>query len=63
MANPEHLAKLKEGAFAWNRWRQECPEESPDLSGAHLESMQLRGFHIDHVNLRNANLRFANLLS
>ena len=23
MANPEHLAKLKEGVEAWNKWRKD----------------------------------------
>ncbi len=32
MANPEHIAKLKEGVEAWNRWRDENPEIAPDLS-------------------------------
>ncbi|MGA2411123.1 MAG: hypothetical protein ABSG46_12140 [Candidatus Binataceae bacterium] len=29
MANPEHLAKLKEGVEAWNQWREENPEILP----------------------------------
>jgi hypothetical protein len=35
MANPEHLAILKEGLVVWNRWRQES-RVSPDLSEADL---------------------------
>ena len=26
MANPEHLAKLKEGVEAWNKWRKDNPK-------------------------------------
>lgn len=29
MANPEHLAILKQGVKAWNRWRSENPDLSP----------------------------------
>ena len=31
MANPEHVAKLKEGWEAWNEWRK-ASDEKPDLS-------------------------------
>ena len=38
MANKEHLTILKQGADAWNQWRDENPEIRPaldqvDLSG------------------------------
>jgi hypothetical protein len=36
MANPEHLAVLKEGVERWNRWRGEVPEVRPDLEAADL---------------------------
>ena len=26
MANPEHLAKLREGVTVWNQWREENQE-------------------------------------
>ena len=39
MAEPEHVAKLKAGINAWNQWRVDNPEISPDLS-----DMDLRGF-------------------
>jgi uncharacterized protein YjbI with pentapeptide repeats len=32
MANPEHLAILKQGVEVWNRWRKEKPGIQPDLS-------------------------------
>ena len=38
MANPEHLAKLKEGVEAWNRWREDKPRIVPDLGEAPLEA-------------------------
>ena len=36
MANDEHIAILKKGVAAWNAWRHENPDISPDLSGAYL---------------------------
>ena len=42
MANPEHLAKLKEGVEAWNRWRKEFPDIRPLLNGADLRGVDFR---------------------
>lgn len=42
MADPEHLAILKQGVDAWNRWRQENPNTRPDLYRAHLIGAKLR---------------------
>src|SRR5437667_8701133 len=36
MANPEHVAILKEGVHSWNMWRQSNPHTIPDLRGAAL---------------------------
>jgi len=36
MANDEHVAMLKKGVDAWNGWRDENPDMSPDLSKANL---------------------------
>ena len=49
MANPEHVAKLKEGADAWNDWRESG--EEVDLSFIHL-----RGDALDFYDLTEANL-------
>jgi uncharacterized protein YjbI with pentapeptide repeats len=32
--NPEHLAKLREGVEAWNKWRKKNPDIKPNLCGA-----------------------------
>ncbi len=56
MANPEHLAKLKEGVESWNQWRDQNPEVEPDLQGADLNGAVLR-----RADLREANLRWAHL--
>jgi uncharacterized protein YjbI with pentapeptide repeats len=39
MANPEHLAILKQGEQKWNRWRKAHPEIVPDLSWADLREI------------------------
>ena len=63
MANPEHLAKLKEGVKAWNEWRKRHEEISPDLSEVNLSVANLRGADLSNANLIGANLEFANLTS
>jgi hypothetical protein len=61
MANPEHVAKLKEGVEAWNAWRRGLVE-TPDLIGADLHGMDLARFDTrPGVNLRSANLAHADL--
>ncbi len=63
MANPEHLAKLREGAIAWNDWRQQNPNEKIDLSGALFESTEWNGVALGQFNLRGASLREVKLRS
>jgi hypothetical protein len=53
MANPEHLAILKQGVEVWNRWRKENPRIIPDLSGR----VSLRGANLACINLAKANIR------
>jgi len=40
LANPKHVAKLKEGAEAWNEWRIEEFNVEPDLSEADLRGAE-----------------------
>jgi len=61
MANPEHLAKLKEDVKAWNEWRRENPMVPADLSRAHLSRADLRGANLSGANLSRAELFGANL--
>jgi hypothetical protein len=50
-ANPEHLAKLKEGVEVWNQWRREHPEAEVDFSNADLSDVDLGGANLDWANL------------
>src|SRR6516165_5513685 len=71
MANDEHVAWLKQGAAAWNAWRDKNPNIDPDLREADLRGANLRRANLRRVNLSeadiseaelsNANLRGANL--
>lgn len=61
MANSEHLAKIKEGVEAWNRWRDAHPEINPDLSGATLSDEDLRKANLRRTNLQRADLENADL--
>jgi len=68
MANPEHLAKLKEGVEAWNKWRVEHPDVLPDLTSANLADLSwfpgakvflstyFSGANYSEAVLANANL-------
>jgi uncharacterized protein YjbI with pentapeptide repeats len=75
MANPEHLAKLKEGVEAWKQWREEpwkakigstadyraVDLSGADLTGMHLTSVNLFGADLSHANLTSAVLMMADL--
>ena len=54
MANPEHVAKLKEGKAVWDYWRR--GSELPDL-----RRVDLRGFRLAAPNFETVNLVVANL--
>ncbi|MGD0073319.1 MAG: ion channel [Candidatus Binataceae bacterium] len=54
MANPEHLAKLKEGVEAWNKWRKENPEIDPELDDADLQGADLSVANLQGANLADA---------
>jgi hypothetical protein len=61
VANPEHLAKIKEGREAWNQWRYGNPILQPDLSGADLKEAKLSGAHLNGTDLEEAILVGAKL--
>jgi hypothetical protein len=55
MANPEHVAKLKEGVKAWNAWR-EASAETPDLSGVKLHDVSLDLYNLQSADFSGAEL-------
>jgi uncharacterized protein YjbI with pentapeptide repeats len=59
MANPEHLAILKQGVVAWNKWRTDQPGIKPDLSGAYMDKFDLAGACLKKAFLGRAKLRGA----
>ncbi len=61
MANEEHLAILRQGVVAWNKWRKESPDIQPDLIEVNLRGANLRGANLRGADLRGANLREVDL--
>ncbi len=63
MANPEHLAILKQGVEIWNQWREENGGDDlePDFSGANLQNADLIGANFLGANLSGANLQNTDL--
>jgi hypothetical protein len=61
LANPEHLAKLKEGVESWGQWRKQNSEVLPDLHGANLVGADLSGAILSGAILSEADLSKANL--
>ena len=62
MANAEHLAILKQGPKAWNRWRRESKDVIPDLSGADLVGADLTIANLSGAKLIDARLSRAKLI-
>jgi uncharacterized protein YjbI with pentapeptide repeats len=61
LANQEHLDILKQGAEAWNHWRQEHLEIQTDLTDADLNGTDLREFDFNKAYLSRTRLNHANL--
>ena len=61
MANPEHLAILKQGVEQWNKWRSDHVEARPDLSGVALDRTAVTGVNLRWAVLVKADLNRTNL--
>jgi uncharacterized protein YjbI with pentapeptide repeats len=65
MANDEHVALLKQGVTAWNKWRDENPHVHPNLSATDLRANLIRanliGANLSRANFSGAILTNANL--
>jgi uncharacterized protein YjbI with pentapeptide repeats len=66
MANAEHLAVLRQGAAAWERWLKQHPHAKPDLSKTTLAEenftmVDLRGADLTGADLHRTDLRWADL--
>jgi uncharacterized protein YjbI with pentapeptide repeats len=61
MADQEHLAKLREGPEAWNRWRKEHADVAPNLSEANLSEADLSKADFNRAILSGADLHEADL--
>jgi hypothetical protein len=62
LANPDHLAKLKEGPEAWNQWREQNLDIRPDLSEADLRGADLSRRDLNRANLYKTDLQGADLV-
>src|SRR6516225_667306 len=55
MANPDHVALLRQGVSVWNSWRDSNPNIIPDLSGIHIPfNVEITGT-LEGANFRQAN--------
>ena len=61
VANPEHLARLKEGVLVWNDWRTANQDIEIDLSAADFSGWSLTGAYLSNANLNASNLSSAQL--
>jgi uncharacterized protein YjbI with pentapeptide repeats len=61
MANPEHLATLKEGVESWNLWRKGNLGIRPDLKEMHSHGVDLKEANLSQANLWKANLGWGEL--
>jgi hypothetical protein len=61
MADPQHLALIKQGVADWNRWGKQNPTTRAALSEAQLSEAQLSGVDLYGANLSGADLSGADL--
>jgi TIR domain/Pentapeptide repeats (8 copies) len=61
MANPEHLATLKQGVDVWNRWREQSPHTMPSLIETDLSGLNLAGANLANADLGSCDMRGTSL--
>jgi hypothetical protein len=66
VANEEHLIRLKDGVYSWNKWRKANGEIWPNLINANLSDLSLiqanlRGSRLSGADLSGTNLSGADL--
>ncbi len=61
MVNGEHLALLKQGVDAWNKWKKNNPQIRPNLSFATGKGITIKGGKLSGVDLSRTNLSRADL--
>ncbi|MGD9368411.1 MAG: toll/interleukin-1 receptor domain-containing protein [Desulfobacteraceae bacterium] len=62
MANPEHVAILKQGVEVWNNWRGKNLHIRPNLAEASFPMANFKRINLRWVNLERANLESAVLV-
>ena len=62
MANPYHLDIIRKSVQAWNGWRAENRELTPDVSGADFSYEDLSGVNFSGMDLSYENLSSATLV-
>jgi len=61
MADKEQLDWMRRGVAAWNGWRKDNPETTPDLVEANLVRAELAGANLAGARLQRCNLTRAKL--
>ncbi|MBC8285500.1 MAG: pentapeptide repeat-containing protein [Nitrospinae bacterium] len=61
MAIEEHLNTIKQGVDTWNQWREDNPNEVPDLSKADIRGCKLQKINLSNADLKEAKLQYSNL--
>ena len=61
MPNKEHLDRIRRGVKAWNDWRKEHAEITPDLDAANLVRADLAGANLAGASLKRTNFTRAKL--
>jgi pentapeptide repeat protein len=57
MANSEHIANLKAGVHAWNKWRKENPVLGEDLRRGGVKELEQYKIDLRHAQLAERDLR------